>query len=64
MAFWTDPIDAYDDNILYNLVYRFTVAYENGLAPRHKEAFAIKNRTQYAKMAYNLWKEYKKPKKS
>ena len=44
----------YDDNILYDLVYRFTVGYENGDSPSGSE-FAVNNRTNYAKTAYQLY---------
>lgn len=44
----------YTDAKLYDLVYRFTVAYENGNSPAGSE-FAIQNRAKYAKSAYELY---------
>lgn len=44
----------YSDAKLYDLVYRFTVAYEDGNAPARGE-FAVQNRANYAKTAYELY---------
>lgn len=45
----------YSDAKLYDLVYRFTVGYENLQAPEHGKSFAIENRAKYAKTAYDLY---------
>ena len=44
----------YDDNKLYQLVYRFTVGYEDLKAPSRSEFF-VKQRADYAKTAYDLY---------
>lgn len=44
----------YDDNKLYQLVYRFTVGYEDLKAPSRSE-FLVKQRAEYAKTAYELY---------
>lgn len=44
----------YDDNKLYQLVYRFTVGYEDLNAPSRSE-FLVKQRAEYAKTAYDLY---------